>query len=246
MSEFSVRTCEFVNVFISTSCRAALVERRYHKGITVTDLKGKLELVTGGNAATMSISVFDKNDKLVCSLSNNEALLGSYPVDDGMRLHVEDNFVLRKQLEEEVDSSIQYKLSEEEYAKRPDSLLAYLKNNKLGKYNEDEMRKKEEEKRKEEEMEEERLKRIRIGDRCKVSVPGQPTRKATIMYTGSIKPKPGKWVGVKYDEPQGKNDGSIEGERYFECLPKYGGFVKALFVEVGEFPPDDDGLDDEL
>lgn len=36
----------------------------------------------------MTIKVFDKEDTLVCTLDNDNALLGSYHVDDGMRLHV--------------------------------------------------------------------------------------------------------------------------------------------------------------
>lgn len=48
----------------------------------------KLELVTGASAATMNLTVFDKDNKLVCILDNNDALLGSYPIDSGMRIHV--------------------------------------------------------------------------------------------------------------------------------------------------------------
>jgi len=50
--------------------------------------QGKLELVTGSIAANMRLEVYDKENKIVCKLDNNEASLGSYPVDDGMRLHV--------------------------------------------------------------------------------------------------------------------------------------------------------------
>lgn len=47
-----------------------------------------MELQTGGNATTMSLELYDKEDVLVAKLDNDDALLGSYPVDNGMRLHV--------------------------------------------------------------------------------------------------------------------------------------------------------------
>jgi len=36
----------------------------------------------------MTVEVYDKNDKLICRLEEEQRLLGSYPIDDGMRIHV--------------------------------------------------------------------------------------------------------------------------------------------------------------
>lgn len=45
-------------------------------------------MITGASAASMKLQAFTKDDKLVCDLDNDDALLGSYHVDDGMRIHV--------------------------------------------------------------------------------------------------------------------------------------------------------------
>nr|KIR89490.1 dynactin 1 [Cryptococcus tetragattii IND107] len=46
----------------------------------------------------------------------------------------------------------------------------------------------------------------------------------------------GKWVGVELFEPGGKNDGSVKGERYFDCKPNHGVFVRPSQVRILEAP----------
>nr|XP_019012815.1 dynactin 1 [Kwoniella pini CBS 10737]OCF51596.1 dynactin 1 [Kwoniella pini CBS 10737] len=46
----------------------------------------------------------------------------------------------------------------------------------------------------------------------------------------------GKWVGVELLEAGGKNDGSVKGERYFDCQPNHGVFVRPSQVKILELP----------
>lgn len=65
-----------------------------------------------------------------------------------------------------------------------DSVKAFLEKNKLGKYNKEDMKRRAEEKKLEEEAEERLASLCKVGDRCEISVPNQPKRRATILYVG--------------------------------------------------------------
>ena len=247
MTEFVVVTSDFVNVFITSNITSFTSEKKFDKSLTVADLKSKLEMITGGTAGTMKVAAFDKEDKPLCDLTDNQALLGSFPLDDGCRLHVEDNSKVKGEFENTANVD-KFELSKEEYSKREDTVAAYLKRNKLGKYNEEEMAELARQKEAKEE-EEKRLVvagRMEVGARCEISVLGQLSRRGTIRFAGPVHFQPGTWIGVEYDEPSGKNDGSVGGKVYFSCQDKYGGFVKPASVKVGDFPPEELFSDDEM
>jgi tubulin-folding cofactor B len=92
---------------------------------------------------------------------------------------------------------------------------------------------------------------ITVGKRCRVG--GDDSRRGVVMYVGEVPEIPGglgAWVGVRLDEPVGKNDGSVGGKRYWgeegpESGPKFGVFVRPERVEVGEFPVVDE-FDEDL
>ena len=265
MTSFQVITEAFVNVMITTNVSNVKSERKFAKDLTVFDLKGKLELITGAVTANMDISVYDKDDesKLVCTLDDNDRLLGSYPVDSGMILFIKDrtktgisNTENGKILGEFEDVSKgkkslpyirigsprcnnfplyfdkiyfgfviipycchlveKYELTPEAYSKRTDTVQSYLKRNNMGKYNEEEMKKFEERKLQQLEEEKQITANFKIGDRCEIDVPGAGgKRRGAVTFIGETKFKPDcLWIGVRYDEPVGKNDGSVEGQRY--------------------------------
>lgn len=73
-----------------------------------------------------------------------------------------------------------------------------------------------------------------LGARCQVAPGG---RRGTIAHVGPISAQRGTWIGIVLDEPQGMNDGTKDGKRYFDCQgPGYGCFARPEHVEVGDFP----------
>ena len=108
-----------------------------------------------------------------------------------------------------------FELSADQYAKRTDTVQNYLKRNNMGKYNEEEMKKLQEEKAQQLQDEKKLAADFKVGDRCEVDVPGAGgKRRGAVKFIGETHFKPDLlWVGVQYDEPLGKNDGSVEGKR---------------------------------
>lgn len=235
-----------VSVSISSSLNAFRALKRYARGLTIAEFKCKLELVVGSPASCMDLELYTPDDKFVMKLDSDEALLGSYPIDDGCRIHVIDQSGAQLGEYEDVSRVEKFEIPDSKYDKRADTARSFLKRNKLGQYNEEEMMKKEAEQKQKLAEEKALTEAIPVGSRCEVQVAGQPNKRGTVMYAGLTEFKPGYWIGVKYDEPLGKNDGSVNGKRYFECQPKYGAFVKPQHVTVGDFPEEDYGLDDEM
>ncbi|CAH2241227.1 jg3291 [Pararge aegeria aegeria] len=65
---------------------------------------------------------------------------------------------------------------------------------------------------------------LRLGDRVIVSS-SRGSKAGTLRYVGVTEFASGVWGGVELDDPLGKNDGSVDGKRYFECAPRFGLFA---------------------
>ena len=57
-------------------------------------------------------------------------------------------------------------------------------------------------------------------------------REATLRFCGKTEFYSGEWVGVELDDCQGKNDGSVQGIRYFDCAPMKGLFVRPQVISL--------------
>ncbi|KAJ6233752.1 dynactin 1-related microtubule-binding [Anaeramoeba flamelloides] len=61
----------------------------------------------------------------------------------------------------------------------------------------------------------------KVGDRIKVH-----GTYGTIRYLGKTKFAKGIWIGIELDKPDGNNNGTISGVKYFECENNYGLFIR--------------------
>ena len=77
------------------------------------------------------------------------------------------------------------------------------------------------------------LSELKIGKTIELS----DGRTATVRFLGNPHFAAGDWVGVELDDASGKNDGAVQGQRYFDCRPGHGMFVKPGVVRVIEDEP---------
>lgn len=70
---------------------------------------------------------------------------------------------------------------------------------------------------------------FQIGDKVTVR-----DEEGVIRFIGSTQFADGDWIGIELDSTLGRNDGALNGVRYFECLKpgKYGVFVRPLLVKL--------------
>ncbi|XP_041435271.1 dynactin subunit 1-like isoform X2 [Xenopus laevis] len=74
-------------------------------------------------------------------------------------------------------------------------------------------------------------KALKLGSRVEVIGKGY---RGTVAYVGATLFASGKWVGVILDDSKGKNDGTVQGRRYFTCEENHGIFVRQSQIQTIE------------
>ncbi len=82
---------------------------------------------------------------------------------------------------------------------------------------------------------------IHLHSRVKVSNLGH----GEVLFVGQTSFAAGVWVGIALDHSNGKNNGSVQGKRYFECDDGYGVFVRSSQVHVLSPEEEMHSVDDE-
>jgi len=243
-----------------SNLKARIFELRLDRHMTVERIKEKLRTHTGTGSLFMHLTLLDHNGQVVADMINDDLKLGYFSPEDGWTIHITDldpHSLAANGGLEDVSLVKKYEISDDDYNKREDNFRKWRAGKKAAdpswtlakevKQNQDRKAMERDpnfvpEPAKAPVTDEEHLAAeaaaMKVGDRCEVTVGG---KRGVVTYVGKIPQMfPGWWIGVQYDEPVGKNDGTFKGKRYFDCPPKYGGFLRPDKLAVGDYPELDD------
>lgn len=213
-------------------------ERRISPSWTIAHLKGRLEPITGVPASSQQLSLrVGSQDAIPITASDEEQTrLAQFHLQPYAEISVVDTRPPAARTDfSDLSAVDKYVMPTAEYESRTDSVLAWKKAQKLGRFDPD-APSIEQQKiiASEREIEERGL---AVGGRVRL-LPDSDARRGTVSYAGLVPEIPGigAWIGVTLDEPTGKNDGSVKGKRYFTCGNNCGVFVRPERCEAGEFP----------
>lgn len=220
-----------------------VMEKRLLLSQTISQIKGVCATHFQTPVSDMRLKLVDtaghpQNDEPI----DDDKPLGYYQVRDGWTVEVIDvrgdkaayigvgSSAALEQVEK-------FEISEQDYLKRPDNARAFKEAMQAKLRAEREAAGEELPEALTENSFAEEAAKMKVGDRCQV-FPGD--RLGTVRFVGRLAAlKPGYFIGVEFDEPVGKNDGTLKGAKVFECRPNYGGFMRPKDVTVGDFPPED-------
>jgi dynactin 1 len=80
----------------------------------------------------------------------------------------------------------------------------------------------------------------KLGVTVEVTVGKDKLGRGVVRFIGPTSFASGRWVGVELAEPNGKNDGTVQGTRYFTCRMHHGVFCKATQVKIVVAEPEAD------
>lgn len=225
-----------IEVYITSALTSS--ERRVLPQWSLGYFKQRLELITGVTPPDQKLQYYPHDDSLeVIDLpSDDNVLISLLSIRPYSRIHVIDTNPLSEasELAQAGGATPEYHMTDDEYSRRSDTVLEWKRNNQLGRF--DPNYQADVQRRNRENID--KALTMKVGDRCRViNIEGE--RRGSVRYIGTIEPLDkgeSVWVGIEFDEPVGKNDGSIGAVRVFSCNPKHGSFVKPKTVEVGDFP----------
>lgn len=181
-------------------------------------------------------------DTIVAHLAEDARPIGYYSPKNGQVIHIVDSdphSMARGGGLEDVSKIKKYEMSEEDYDKRKGTLRDFAREKRKVDPSFKFFPKKKPEGYEERPDCESKdcIEHVHVGDRCQIK-PGE--RRGAVAFVGQVEGlASGYWVGVKFDEPVGKGDGTRGGKRYFDAEAKHGAFVRPYNVEVGDFPERD-------
>eukprot|EP00033_Pygsuia_biforma_P000933 GCRY01001073.1.p1 GENE.GCRY01001073.1~~GCRY01001073.1.p1 ORF type:complete len:235 (-),score=24.82 GCRY01001073.1:84-788(-) len=226
-----------VNFRVTTEVGSKVaLERYYDLSLTIEKLKDKLLSLTGINPSDMILTLYDSRDQFVANLSDPGKMLGYYGPGEWYRIHVGSTVPDDSAKWNDLSKVEKFELTSEQYAQRDGTVKQFIEaQNKakgIVKPSQEEL----------DSQYQKEAAEIAIGNRFE----DDQGRRGEVAFVGRTAFSTGYWVGLRFDEPVGKNDGSVQGKQYFECENKYGSFVRPNRIRVGDYPERDifDELED--
>ncbi|KAK4056832.1 hypothetical protein OIO90_002082 [Microbotryomycetes sp. JL221] len=236
-------------------------ERKIGTDMTVAQLKAKLEPITGisvnsqrvllcradSAASSYSNNSSERPSSMLASLDDESRTLDSYGIKEWMTIKVEStdaSFTAAASQFTDLSQVEKYEMSDKDYEARSDSLLNFKKRHHLGRFAPASSENMSQDSSVDDKIPDE----MKPGARCQVALSDEMTRRGTIRFVGTVEfgPRDDRfWVGIEWDEPVGKNDGAVEGKRYYQTGPMRASFVRPDKVTVGDFPELDPFADED-